>query len=165
MKMRNTLICDLDGTLALDNHRRPLIKSHGWAEYFKACVDDELNKPVAAFLDMWKDAKRANPCHKIVILTGRCETQRKATELWLDKHDVLFDELLMRPEDSYDPHGTASDGTGGHWVKDEDVKLAMIEQLGLTPERVFCCLDDRDCMVRFWREKGYDCWQVHPGDF
>lgn len=160
--MKNTLICDLDGTLALDDHRRPLIATKGWEAYFNACPDDVLNYPVAFFLGMWH---QWSGHHKTVILTGRCESQREATTKWLHDRGIDYDRLLMRPQDSYDPKGTASDGSGGHWTSDQQVKLAMIQQLGLSPENVFCCLDDRDCMVEFWRGLGFDCWQVRPGAF
>lgn len=159
--MKNTLICDLDGTLALDDHRRPLIQSHGWKAYFDACVDDVLNYPTAAFLGMWQEGYE----NTTVILTGRCESQRAATESWLEQHGVEYTHLLMRPQDSYDPLAVCEDTTDGKWTKDEEVKLAMIRQLDLRPENVICCLDDRDRMVVFWRELGFDCWQVRPGAF
>jgi len=160
--MKNTLICDLDGTLALDDHRRPLIQSHGWKAYFDACVDDVLNEPVARFLGMWV---HQHPENKIVMLTGRCESQRAVTMSWLHNRDVSPDHLLMRPQGSYDPLAVCEDTTDGKWTKDEEVKLAMIRQLDLRPENVICCLDDRDRMVVFWRELGFDCWQVRPGAF
>jgi len=159
--MKNTLICDLDGTLALDDHRRPLIQSHGWKAYFDACVHDTLNYPTAAFLGMWQEGHE----NATVILTGRCESQRAVTEAWLKHHGVHYDHLLMRPADSYDPLAVCEDTTDGKWTKDEEVKLAMIRQLDLRPENVICCLDDRDRMVVFWRELGFDCWQVRPGAF
>ena len=163
--MKNTLICDLDGTLALDDHRRPLIQSHGWKAYFDACVDDVLNEPVLHMLIAWRRcvAQETGVAGKLVILTGRCESQRKATESWLGQHGVYADHLLMRPGDSYDP--LAKGEHDGHWTRDEDVKLAMIQELGLSPANVICCLDDRDRMVKFWRELGFDCWQVRPGAF
>lgn len=160
--MKNTLICDLDGTLALDDHRRPLIQSHGWKAYFDACVDDVLNPATAKFVGMWRCNSASN---MVVILTGRCESQRAVTEKWLYDNGIMWDRLLMRPQDSYDPLAVCEDTTDGKWTKDEDVKLAMIRELGLSPANVICCLDDRDRMVKFWRELGFDCWQVRPGAF
>lgn len=163
--MKTTLICDLDGTLALDDHRRPLIQSQGWKAYFDACVDDTLNEATATFVKLWAFHCLHIDNGKIVILTGRCESQRAVTEEWLQKHGIPHDHLLMRPQDSYDPLAVCEDTTDGKWTRDEDVKLAMIQELGLRPENVICCLDDRDRMVIFWREMGFDCWQVRPGAF
>lgn len=160
--MKNTIICDLDGTLALDDHRRPLIQSQGWKAYFDACVDDTLNEPTAVFLGMWVRQSHAN---QVVILTGRCESQREVTVNWLNANRIPCDHLLMRPQDSYDPMAVNEDTANGAWTKDEDVKLAMIKSLDLRPGNVLCCLDDRDRMVVFWRELGFTCWQVRPGAF
>lgn len=157
--MKGTIICDLDGTLAFDDHRRPLIPTKGWAAYFAACKDDVLNESVARFIGVWNGA---SAFHSVVILTGRCESVRAETEEWLQAHGVAFAHLLMRPADSYDPNGTSATGGGGHWVSDEQVKLNMVQQLGLNPNNVLCCLDDRDHMVKFWRSMGFDCWQVRP---
>jgi phosphoglycolate phosphatase-like HAD superfamily hydrolase len=35
----------------------------------------------------------------IILLTARQEPSREVTELWLQKHSIPFDELLMRPMD------------------------------------------------------------------
>ena len=35
----------------------------------------------------------------IVILTARSAHYREETEEWLDKHDIKYDKLVMRPED------------------------------------------------------------------
>lgn len=163
--MKNTIICDLDGTLAIDDHRRPLIQSAGWKAYFDACVDDVLNEPTAKFLELWAFHCLHVMDGKIVILTGRCESQRAVTESWLQQHGIPYDHLLMRPQDSYDPLARDEATANGAWTKDEDVKLAMIKSLDLRPENVLCCLDDRDRMVVFWRELGFTCWQVRPGAF
>lgn len=148
------LIVDLDGTLALDDHRRPLIPTQGWKAYFEACVGDTLNRPVARFVRMMYQNG-----YKVHILTGRCNSVRLQTEEWLHRHGVQWDDLSMRADGSYDPTGTSMHKD---FRPDHEVKLEMIQQLNLTPEKVFACLDDRDHMVKFWRDMGFTCWQVRP---
>ena len=56
-------IFDLDGTIALIDHRRPLLESKSsdrWQKFFAACVDDEPNKPVIDTLLGLRRAGAAN---------------------------------------------------------------------------------------------------------
>lgn len=147
------VIVDLDGTLALDDHRRKLIIDKDINAYFDACVDDELNIPVAHYMAMVAEFG-----FKIHIITGRSQRVRDLTLDWLRKHDICFDTLSMRHPSTY--NGTASSGAG--FGKDEDTKLAMLEALGLTSDNTLVCLDDRPDMVDWYRGMGFDCWAVRP---
>jgi phosphoglycolate phosphatase-like HAD superfamily hydrolase len=40
--------------------------------------------------------------HNIICMTGRPERWRQLTILWLIKHNVPFDELIMREDDCYE---------------------------------------------------------------
>jgi len=77
------LICDLDGTLAILCARSPY-------EALK-CETDDLNGPVAEILRTYK-AKGEH----IILLSGREDNSREATERWLKKHDIGYDALYMR---------------------------------------------------------------------
>jgi hypothetical protein len=41
----------------------------------------------------------------------------------------------------------------------------MADKLGFTPENTFLVLDDRDQVVKMWRERGFRCLQVANGNF
>lgn len=155
MEDKINVIVDLDGTLAIDDHRRPLISSHSWSEYFAACVDDPVNESVKSICLLL-----AQTGHFIHILTGRSERVRAQTTEWLGRHAILYHNLLMRSPNDYDP--TAKCNSPTHFRPDSEVKEDMINSLKLKPENTLMVLDDRDHMVIFWRELGFDCWQVRP---
>lgn len=48
---------------------------------------------------------------------------------------------------------------------DTMVKPELLAQMNITPDRVYCILEDRDSMVAKWRELGYRCLQVAEGKF
>lgn len=149
------IIVDLDGTISLDDHRRHLIPAEGWTAYFEACVDDAPNDPVIEAMKAFRDAG-----YHIHILTGRCETVREQTQAWLDNNKVPYNSLHMRKAADYDP--TSTDSNPDNFRSDEDVKREMLQLQGLGAENVLMVLDDRDVMLKFWRENGYQAWQVRP---
>ena len=64
------VIFDLDGTLALIEHRRPLVEGDkkDWPGFFAACVDDEPNKPVIQTFRALQDHG-----HSMWIFSGRSD--------------------------------------------------------------------------------------------
>lgn len=137
---RGAIICDLDGTLALfkeSDHRGPF----DWQK-----VDqDKLNMPIAVILDLFLEAG-----WRILLFSGRDSCCRKKTEQWLKDHSVKYDLLYMRPEGDMRP--------------DTEVKLEMYNRIK-DLYRVFFVLDDRDSVVKQWRELGLTCLQVAEGNF
>ncbi|MBL0913778.1 MAG: AAA family ATPase [Bacteroidia bacterium] len=133
------LVCDLDGTLAILCARSPY-------EALK-CESDDLNAPVAEILRTYK-AKGEH----IILLSGREDNSREATERWLKKHDIPYDALYMR---------TTKDHR-----KDSVIKKELYEAHILGRYFVRFVLDDRNQVVDLWRlELGLPCLQVNYGDF
>jgi len=152
-------IFDLDGTLALIEHRRHFVQKpeRDWRGFFAACVNDEPNKPV---IDVFKSlSKWGAECW---IWSGRSDEVRKETIIWLKKHDLLPwtfptpfhtpERLMMRPAGDHQP--------------DDKLKYGWLADLE-PPERkrVTAVFDDRDRLVKMWREAGVPCFQVAPGNF
>jgi len=79
------IICDLDGTLAIIDHRNPFDASE--------CEKDELNEPVA---DIVKSYHATG--HQIILLSGRTDNYKAQTERWLAKHSIPYHQLLMRKD-------------------------------------------------------------------
>lgn len=142
--MRPLVISDLDGTLALIDHRRPLLPN--WQAFYAACDQDAPNNPVIA---TW-NALQNQYCrtHDFWILSGRSDEVQGKTEAWLRQYHIYYDRLLMRQEGDFTP--------------DQELKRAWIEP---HVDRVTLVLDDRDKVVRMWRELGITCFQVAEGDF
>jgi hypothetical protein len=149
---RGAVICDLDGTIRNDHHRRHFVQKHpkDWAAFYRACVDDTPHPAVTATLDGF-----ANLGYDLIIFTGCCQSMRAETEQWLNFYEISCDSIRMRP-------------IGDH-TADTELKKKWLFEL-FTPGEiangiVTLVLEDRDRMVAMWRELGIPCFQVAPGAF
>ncbi|PZU98312.1 MAG: polynucleotide kinase [Pseudanabaena sp.] len=134
-ELPEAIICDLDGTIALIGDRSPY-------DAVK-CELDLVNEPVRSILD--RSGK------KIIFLSGRADQFKPQTLAWLSKHHICFEELHMR--------------RSGDTRKDSIVKREMYDQFILNRYNVAFVIDDRDQVVRVWRDLGLTCFQVDYGDF
>lgn len=140
------VIFDIDGTLADIAHRRHLVE--GSKKDFDSfyCMME---------FDGVKDEIRGicNNYHvngwDVFIFTGRPEFYRAITEDWLLNKGILYSKLWMRP-------------AGQQYVPDYIIKKDMLDKLGRPVHIVF---DDRDQVVRMWRDNGITCCQVADGNF
>ena len=157
-KDRKTVIFDLDGTLALIDDRRKLsTKDNGkmdWDTFFDPKnIDLDLpNTPVIKMAQMLKSQG-----FMIVIFSGRSKATKDATTQWLDRHDVPFDVIKMRPADR-------SIGGHFHFMKDSDLKQHWLDDLQIKDD-IFAVFDDRNQVVDMWRSNGLQVFQVAEGDF
>ena len=147
-------IFDIDGTLANNEHRAKHL-DHGnydgnskerWAKFFAGIPLDTPIKPVIGVL-----VRLAATGTRIVLATGRSETNRAATVDWLSRHEVPYDALYMRPSDCYRP--------------DNIVKSEMLDTILADGWKPWIVFDDRQSVVDMWRERGLVCCQVAKGDF
>jgi len=152
--MKN-IIFDLDGTLALIDDRRALsTKDNGkidWDIFFNPNnIDlDKPNHPVIKVAQMFKDNG-----FRIVILSGRLKTTKDVTKKWLQKFNVPFDVIKMRP-----------DNNQFKFMPDDDLKQGWLDTLFANKEDVFAVFDDRNKVVDMWRSNGLNVFQVAEGDF
>lgn len=133
------VIFDLDGTLSCIGDRSPYDG--------KSCNVDLLNKSIAILVD-WV---RVNNDVKTIIFSGRNGESRNETEAWLDKHLVYRDELYMRDI--------------GDKRKDSIIKKEMFDKYIKDKYNVLFVVDDRDQVVKMWRDIGLVCLQANYGDF
>ena len=155
MRQNNKIVIfDLDGTLALIDKRRDLsTKDNGkfdWDVFFdpKNIDLDQPNTAVITTAQLFHSQG-----YKIVIFSGRSKATKDATRVWLDKHNVPFDVLKMRP--------TSDDW---HFMKDSDLKQHWLDDLQIKDD-VFAVFDDRQQVVDMWRQNGLTCFQVADGNF
>ena len=173
--MKNTIIFDLDGTLAIIEKRRKLAGSPtgktptpskmNWDVFFDAdnIKLDEPNIPVIKMAQTFhKDG------FKIVIFSGRNDRGFFATKDWLKIHNVPFDLLGMRPDKFKDKSWPIADGNPAtpdmRFMPDEILKKAMLDTF-VDIDDVFLVVDDRDKVVKMWRDLGLNTFQVAPGNF
>lgn len=126
---------DIDGTLAHMNGRSP----YDPTRYHEDTVDSHI----AEVVDRMKVL--------VVLLSGRSEEYREATEKWLTDNGVEWDELFMRAKGD-----TRHDGI---------VKSELVDKHISGVYDVIAHFDDRDRVVDMMRTKGMKVLQVGYGDF
>lgn len=160
--MKPLYIFDLDGTLALIEHRRHFVegKNKDWPSFFRACVDDKPNMPVIRTL---KSLRKAGA--EIWIWSGRSDEVRAETEQWLYDHGILKTTMLLHWEPFAAPEVLLMREAGDH-QPDVNLKYGWLANLE-PPERsrLTAVFDDRARVVKMWRDAGVPCFQVAPGEF
>lgn len=141
------VIFDLDGTLAIANHRDVYDASQ--------CVSDDVNMPVAEFLYFVRECPiwpERGPL-QVIFCSGREEKFRPQTGEWLLKK-ALFrpgDILLLR--------------ASGDKRNDAIIKKEIFEEHIAGKFNVLAVFDDRNRVVNMWRSIGVPCFQVRDGDY
>ena len=142
-----TAIFDLDGTLALIEHRRHLVTASppNWTEFNAQCGNDEPNEPIIEQMKMMREHG-----WKIFIFSARSEEAMDLTKEWLRKNvaENAFWQLRMRPR--------------GIYLRDDLLKMWWLAQLREEGFDVKIAFDDRQQVVDMWRLNGVTCCQVAP---
>lgn len=149
-------IFDLDGTLALIDHRRNIIEDQSdkqrWTRFYQLCDKDEPNIPVIKTMERLRQSGA-----DIWFFSGRSAEVRQKTIEWLAAHTSfmswdLTEILVMRDIGDYTP--------------DDVLKKQWLDNM-LTDDRkrLVAVFDDRDRVVKMWRDSGIQCFQVAHGDF
>ena len=159
---KKTIIFDLDGTLAIIDKRRikagsptgdkPIQSKMDWDVFFDAdnIKLDEPNIPVIKMAQTFHQDG-----YKIVIFSGRNDRSYEATIDWLVWWDVPFDLLVMRPDKFKDKSWPIADGNPAtpemRFMPDEILKKVMLDTF-VDINDVFLVVDDRDKVVKMWRD-------------
>lgn len=133
------VIFDLDGTLACMGDRSPYDG--------KACGADSVNKSIRALLKVIKNTGD----FKVGIFSGRSEEAMYETREWLKDNHIDWSFLAMR--------------RSGDNRKDAIIKKEMFDKYIRDKYNVLFVVDDRDQVVKMWRDIGLVCLQVNYGDF
>jgi predicted kinase len=131
------IIVDIDGTLAHMTGRSP----YEWHRVHEDAVDFVVAGIV----------RREHGTRRILVMSGRDAACRDVTEKWLRDNDIPFDELHMRH--------------AGDMRKDSIVKRELFDTHVRGKFNVLYVLDDRNQVVREWRQMGLKCLQVAEGNF
>lgn len=141
------VIFDLDGTLALNEHRQHFVTrppgEKDWDSFFDACDKDVLYWQVAHVLKTLNDAG-----NRVEIWSGRTARVIEKTTVWLEVHGLSHIPFRCRAEGDHTP--------------DHVFKKRWLDEAHTKPDIVF---DDRDSVVAMWRKNGIRCFQVAPGNF
>ena len=133
------IVVDIDGTISINQGRNPYDLSK--------VSEDKPNDPLIDLLRILSGSI------DIIFFSGREGTEqcRQDTAKWLNDNVGIPYQLYMRKEKDYRP--------------DEVIKEELFKQ---NIEGNYYCVavfDDRDKVVKKWRELGLLCCQVYEGDF
>lgn len=151
MLVKDTIICDLDGTLADCEHRVHHVrgKPKNWDAFFAGVKDDRVSTPVLFVVDAF--LYREPTPFKLIFCSGRPERCRADTEAWLREECRITEFTLLMRKD-------------GDFRADDIVKQEILDQ-HIDKDRVLFVLDDRQQVVDMWRRNGLTCFQVAEGNF
>lgn len=145
VRRRMFVVFDLDGTLALTEHRSHFLnrEKKDWRGFYAACDKDEPCHPVIrTLLALYHTGA------EVEIWSGRSKEVLEKTTEWLGSHGIGFIKVRMREEGDHRP--------------DTVLKKEWLDSCDQKPRLVF---EDRASVVSMWRENGIVCCQVAPGDF
>lgn len=134
------IIVDIDGTLAHIDGRSP----YDYSKVHTDTVDPCVRHIVKTYAEHRMMAE-------VLVVSGRPDTCKRETHQWLVDMDIPFAALHMRK--------------GGDNRKDSIVKYEIFNEHIREHYRVLFVLDDRNQVVKMWRELDLKCLQVEPGDF
>lgn len=144
------VVFDIDGTIANMGDRLKYLKQSpkDYESFYNSCFDDEPILEMCNLLKLFKTSE-----YQIVFLTGRRDSVRDETYKWIKKYTGIRPSkrnLIMRP--GYDHR------------KDNVVKIEMFKKY-YEIDDVYMVFEDRDVMVKTWRDLGVRCLQVADGDY
>lgn len=144
-RKRMFVVFDLDGTLALTEHRAHFLARPGrkdWGGFYAACDQDKPCQPIIQTL-LALDAAG----HSVEIWSGRSDEVEGKTLGWLARYGLGGIPIRTRAAGDHRP--------------DTVLKAEWLDE-GRTPDLIF---DDRASVVAMWRARGIVVCQVAPGNF
>lgn len=156
MLKAKAIICDIDGTLANDDHRKEAVKDivgnvkwgkEDYDRYYELMCGDTPFDHIREILHRFEND------HKIIFVTGRPYRYNNITLNWITAHTNLKNDvtLLMRREDDY--------------RCDTIIKTETYENFIKPTYDVQFVLEDRKKVVAMWRNIGLFCLEVQESNF
>ena len=158
--MKPLYIFDLDGTMALCDHRQHFLADtddpQRWRKFYAACDLDLPNVPVISTMERLRLTGA-----DIWIFSGRSDEVRQKTVDWLTAHTSFMTWDLA-------PEGGAclTMRVAGDYTPDDELKALWLDRMLIEDrERLIAIFDDRERVVQMWRNRGVACFQVAKGSF
>lgn len=165
-KPDSVIICDIDGTIADCDHRRQY--SHGpeknWDKFFELAPQDTLIGDTRLMLHDFHDKGKT-----IIFVSARPERCRKDTEMWLLKHGLYNENVIVNPHLTPEAFGTEpvpyfgllmrADGDS----RDDVLTKQEILDKFLKKDWIHTVIDDRPKVINMWRGNGLEVIDVGKG--
>lgn len=153
--MKNFIIFDIDGTLADISQRLHFIQGEkkDWEGFYNAMDKDQPIFEMVQLLRVLLYTTMTDSEYKVIFVTGRPEKYRAKTMKWLSNvaHiENLNERLFMRKD--------------GDFRQDYVIKREIVEELRKQGS-IRMAFEDRDQVVKMYRDLGIRCLQVAYGDF
>ena len=182
-------IFDLDGTLALIEHRRPLVTLmtgspvtvNGEQATFHAYIKGEDRHYFIDYIQrgIWsrlKDEVKFTPNWQAFYaacsadlpnlpVTATLHFLRKFADIWVwsGRSDEVRDETVMWLKKNGIRHDALKMRQAGDFTPDEVLKQKWLGEMSLEDrQRLVAVFDDRAKVVQMWRNAGVACFQVAP---
>ena len=153
------ILCDIDGTISKVGERLKYLQQDppDWDKFYEDCFEDAPIQPIIDIINALSLHGRnaSGESYDLVFCTERRESVREKTKEWLFNNvDEFYGELsflLMRPDNDH--------------RHDTEIKPELLAAAGIRPENTAFIIEDRNSMVKKWRELGFVCIQPAEGDF
>ena len=155
---KKAVIFDIDGTLANCDHRIHHIKKNpkDWDGFFSDMKKDSLNEGIASIYRKFILDKNI----EVLVVTGRPIKYKEDTIFWF--HD---NQLMYHPvgDSKYKPFFffRANDD----FTDDDIMKKKIYNEHIKDKYDVLFVVEDRNRIVRMWRDLGLTCLHCADGDF
>lgn len=134
---KNIVICDIDGTIANNDHRQHFLEGKkDWDGFFSDLIND---KPIHQVIKKVIDLESQG--NKIVFLTGRPERYSESTEKWLDNYFNFSYELILRKDN------------------DRREKLSVKKEMfsnNFDTKKVLCIIENDLDLINMWKKMGLE---------
>lgn len=148
---KQTIIFDVDGTIADCDHRRHFVDGTGdFKDWKKFRENTQFDTPIQWVCDIAK--RHIAHGDDVAFFSARNESEREVTENqiseWIgDGHKGLF----LRPDDDF--------------RRDDEFKSELADKFEELGGKIDIVFDDRNQVVEMWRNRGTTVVQVADGDF
>lgn len=151
--MKNIVLVDLDGTVCNVEHRVQYIKKGPLKDNVKFHSLHEFDAPIEPIITLVEIFHSAG--YEIVFCSCRFDTELEKTREWIRIHfyvkELADARLLLRSK--LDKR------------EDQEIKPDLLKKAGINFDDIYLVLEDRNQVVKFWRDNGLTCIQVADGDF
>ena len=139
--MKNIILCDIDGTVANNDHRQHYLEGKkDWDGFFSKLIDDE---PIYPIINMVNNEHIADK--EIIFLTGRPERYRYSTTLWLKQYFNFELTILMRKDN------------------DQNNKLKVKKEIfeaNFLPNKIDYIIDNDEELLTMWSDYNIKTYKV-----
>jgi len=139
------VVVDIDGVLSDAASRQHYLEAprRDWRGFFDACGDDAVIDEIRVLLDL------LDPRLAVILLTARPQRVHPLTEAWLQRYEIRWDLLIMRP--------------WGDYEASRDFKQLTVGELRAHGFELRLAFEDDVRNVEMFHSEGVPCVYIHSG--